>query len=172
MIIILTFTSCSSLQKQEKAKLDITEELENVTGDKFGFIYGLDRERSYGTEVKYRGILYSDRIEKMHWPEGLEIGLISLKEPNIRNILINYKGLIEGTKITKICKDKAREIFGERTNFSNEGGTTEHMFNNITGNMGKNLDDKDKSGYLTSVLNIFIDDLDKNNITEYRKKYI
>lgn len=168
--ILLTFASCSSLQTREKVKQDICQELENATGDKFWFIYGLDREKSFGTEVKYRGILYSDKLEKMHWPEGLEIGLTSLKEPNLRTILINYKGMLEGTKITKICEDKAREIFGEKTNFSNEGGTTEHMFSNITGNMGKNLDDKDKSGYFNSVLNIFVDDLDKLNITEYRKK--
>lgn len=169
-IIILTFVSCSSLQTQEKAKQDICQELENATGDKFWFIYGLDKEKSFGTEVRYRGILYSDRLEKMHWPEGLEIGLTSLKEPNLRTILINYKGLLSGTKITKICEDKAREIFGEKTNFSNDGGATEYMYNNIMNNRGKNLIDDNKSVFMTSGLNIFVDDLDKINITEYRKK--
>lgn len=170
VFIILNFIACNNLEKEEKTKAYICQELKNYTGDNFWFIRGLDRERSLGTEVKYRGIIYSDRLQKIHWNEGVEIGLTSLDNLNVKYIAYKYASLIKSTKIESIIAEKAREIFGERIIFDNAGMTTDHMYKNILDNQGMNLDISKKSGYDYSLLNIFVDDLEKVDIEEYRKK--
>ncbi len=102
IFIILNFIACNNLEKEEKTKAYICQELKNYTGDNFWFIIGLDRERSFGTEVKYRGIIYSDRLQKIHWNEGVEIGLTSLDNLNIKYIAYKYASLIKSTRIESI----------------------------------------------------------------------
>lgn len=43
--------------------------------DNFYFIQGLDYKFDLTTNIRYRGILYSDRLEKLGYPFGLEIAL-------------------------------------------------------------------------------------------------
>lgn len=169
-LTLLSFISCNNLEKEEKAKEYICQELKKYTGENFWFIKGLDRERSFGTEVKYRGIIYSERLQKIRWREGLEIGLSSLENINTKYIAYKYASLMKSTKIESIVEEKAREMFGDKIIFYNVGMTTDHMYSNIINNQGINLDITKKSGYNYSVLNIFVDDLEKVDIEEYRKK--
>lgn len=169
-LTLLSFISCNNLEKEEKAKDYICQELKKYTGENFWFIKGLDRERSFGTEVKYRGIIYSERLQKIRWREGLEIGLSSLDNINTKYIAYKYASLMKSTKIESIVEEKAREMFGDRIIFYNVGMTTDHMYSNIINNQGINLERLKKSTYEYSVLNIFVDDLEKVDVEEYRKK--
>lgn len=170
LLIVLNFISCNNLEKEEKAKEYICQELKKYTGENFWFIKGLDRERSFGTEVKYRGIIYSERLQKIRWREGLEIGLSSLDNINTKFIVYKYASLMKSTKIESIVEEKAREMFGDKIIFYNVGMTTDHMYSNIMNNQGINLERLKKSTYEYSVLNIFVDDLEKVDVEEYRKK--
>lgn len=169
-LTLLSFISCNNLEKEEKAKDYICQELKKYTGENFWFIKGLDRERSFGTEVKYRGIIYSERLQKIRWREGLEIGLSSLENINTKYIAYKYASLMKSTKIESIVEEKAREMFGNKIIFYNVGMTTDHMYSNIINNQGINLERLKKSTYEYSVLNIFVDDLEKVDVEEYRKK--
>ena len=170
VILSITLFSCTSLIGHTKVKEEICKELEAKTGDKFYFIYGLDRERSIATNIKYRGIIYSDRLKDMHITEGVEIGLASLDNYNINYILNSYMGLLNSNQIDRIAEKKAKELFGEKTSLYNDGSTTEYMYNNIMGNLGNNLSFEKKSGYYGTIVNVFVDDLNKIDITEFRKK--
>lgn len=170
MVILLSFISCNNLEKEEKAKDYICQELKKYTGENFWFIKGLDRERSYGTEVKYRGIIYSERLQKIRWREGLEIGLSSLDNINTKYIAHKYASLMKRTKIESIVEEKAREMFGDKIIFYNVGMTTDYMYDIVINKAGKKLPFGEQPGYQYSVLNIFVDDLEKVDVEEYRKK--
>ncbi|WP_291256655.1 hypothetical protein [Fusobacterium sp.] len=43
--------------------------------DNFYFIQGLDYKFDLTTSIRYRGILYSDRLEKLGYPFDLEMAL-------------------------------------------------------------------------------------------------
>ena len=43
--------------------------------DNFYFIQGLDYKFDLSTNIRYRGILYSDRLEKLGYPYGLHLAL-------------------------------------------------------------------------------------------------
>ncbi len=170
MVILLSFISCNNLEKEEKAKDYICQELKKYTGENFWFIKGLDRERSFGTEVKYRGIIYSERLQKIRWREGLEIGLSSLENINTKYIAYKYASLMKRTKIESIVEEKAREMFGDKIIFYNVGMTTDYMYDIVINKAGKKLPFGEQPGYQYSVLNIFVDDLEKVDVEEYRKK--
>jgi len=170
ILISLTLFSCTSISKKERVKKEIITNLKETTGDNFYFIYGLDREYSIATNVKYRGIIYSDRLEKLQWPEGLEIGLDSLSSQNTSYIHSNYKGLLRQIEIDSMAENRAREIFGEKINLYNDGTTTEHMYKNIIQNKSKNKEFEKKSGYYSTIVNYFVDDLDKLDNEDIKKK--
>jgi hypothetical protein len=44
------------------------------------------------------------------------------------------------------------------------------MYKNITENLGNDLENEKKSGYYNTIVNVFVDDLGKINIEEYKKK--
>ncbi len=170
ILTIFTFASCSSLSKQEQVKKEICAELEKSTGDKFWFIYGLDREYSIATNIKYKGIIYSDKLEEMQWPQGVEVALDNLSSDKMRHISDNYKGLLRQVEIDGMAEDRARKIFGEKVNLYNDGMTTEHMYKNIIKNKKRNLSFAEKSGYYSTIVNYFVEDLDKLNNEEIKQK--
>jgi len=174
ILIILSLSlfifSCVSTGRKEQVKKEIVAMMNEQTGDKFYFIYGLDRERSIDTDVKYRGLMYSDKLKENNILRGVEVALSSLDHYNINYMLNSYAGLLNSDKITRICQDKVKELFGAKTTLENDGGATKYMYENIMGNLGKNLPFDDKSGFLATIVNVFVDDLDKLDITAFRKK--
>ncbi len=170
LTLSLCLFSCSSISKQEQVKKEICAELEKSTGDKFWFIYGLDREYSIATNIKYRGIVYSDKLEKLQWPQGVEVALDNLSSDKMRHISDNYKGLLRQVEIDGMAEDRARKIFGEKVNLYNDGMTTEHMYKNIIKNKKRNLSFDEKSGYYSTIVNYFVEDLDKLNNKEIKQK--
>lgn len=171
ILTIFTFASCSSLSKQEQVKKEICAELEKSTGDKFWFIYGLDREYSIATNIKYRGIVYSDKLEKLQWPQGVEVALDNLSSDKMRHISDNYKGLLRQVEIDGIAEDRARKIFGEKVNLYNDWSMNEYKYKYIKERLGKkNLGWDDKNGAYSTIVNYFVEDLDKLNNEEIKQK--
>ena len=173
--ILLFIMGCKTIEvKHEPTPLEknICEELGYYTKDKFRFIYGLDEDRDRSTNIRYRGIVYSDYLERIEWPEGVEIALESygISESNIDNILNKYKGLLMQIDIDGTGENKARELFGAKTNLYNDGMTTEYMYDVIVRKAGKEVSWEKKVGYYYTVVNVFCDDLRKIDEEEYREK--
>lgn len=170
LILSLCLFSCTSIGKKEQVKKEIVAMMNAKTGDNFYFIYGLDRERSIATDVKYRGMMYSDKLKENNILGGVEVALSSLDHYNINYMVNYYAMLMNSNKIGTLAQNKAKELFGKKTTLENDGSVTEYKFNNIMGNLGNNLPFDDKSYFNATIVNVFVDDLDKLDITDFRKK--
>ena len=167
-------TGCKTIEvKREPTPLEkkICEEMKYYTGDRFRFIYGLDEDRDRSTNIRYRGILYSNYLERVEWPEGVEIGLegYDVSRSNIENMVAQYNGLLTKIEIDGTAEKKAIELFGAKTNLWNNGMTTKYMYDVIVNSAGKEVSWEKKVGYYTTVVNVFCDDLSKIDEDSYRE---
>ena len=189
LLLLLSTIGCNGKDskeeyiKREKVKKEIIEGLPEqikyiqsfdkipYVEDKFYFIYGLDYEKDVSTNIRYRGVIYSDRLKEYGYPEGLEVGLskLSSDEAVIYNIAGNYLGLLMQIEIDSIAEKKAIELFGAKTNLYNDGMTTEYMYNIIVNSKGKEVSWEKKAGYFATVVNVFCDDLEKIDEELYRE---
>ena len=191
LFLLINTVGCGAGINQEKKKevenyiisnlpsevKDIFEYDEAETGmkykdDEFYFIYGLDYDGNPATNIRYRGILYSKRLKEYKYPEGLEIGLrnLSATPAELYNIAGNYEGLMMQIEIDSMAENKAKELFGAKCNLMNDGMTTNHMYNTIIKKTGQNISFDKKSGYYKTVVNVFCDDLEKIDESEYKDK--
>ena len=137
-------TGCKTIEvKREPTPLEkeICEEMEYYTRDQFRFIYGLNEDRDRSTNIRYRGILYSNYLERLEWPEGVEIALESygISRSNLDNMVAQYNGLLMQIEIDSMAEKKAIELFGAKTNLYNDGMTTDYMYNVIVNSAGKEV---------------------------------
>jgi len=140
--------------------------------DKFYFIYGLDYEKDPATNIRYRGVIYSNRLKEYGYPEGLEVGLSKLEADRavIYNIAGNYLGLLMQIEIDSMAEKKAMELFGAKTNLYNDWSMNLDKYNYIKERLGKeNLSYEEKNGAYSTVVNVFCDDLGKIDEEEYRE---
>lgn len=179
ILISLSLLSCSAISKMkgstkkaEQTKEQICKALYDKTGVKFYFIYGFHYDSSLYASTRYRGMLYSEELEAMSWPRAVEIGLKTLDftESDINNIVSRYKSILNVIEIDKLAQDKARELFGEKTILANDGMTTSYMYNVIVNKKGQKLNNSEKVDYNSTKLDIFVDDLEKLDINETKKK--
>lgn len=140
--------------------------------DNFYFIYGLDYNKNKATDIRYRGIIYSDKLKEYGYPGGIEIGLreLSASPAEIYSMAGNYLALLMQIEIDSIAENRAREIFGQKINLSNDGTTTKYMYNAIVENFEYDLPPEEKVGYYSTIVNLFVDDLDKLDNEEIKEK--
>jgi len=177
LITLVFFISCTTKDKQElekakNLKKEIVEALNRETGDEFWFTQGFSKDTNASTNINYRAIVFSKKLQEMDSFHGVEIALedLSIDPMKIEVIRQNYEGLIKSVEIDSVAEKKARELFGEKTNLYNDGMTTEHMYNNIMKNEKKDIPFEEKSGYYSTIINYFVDDLDKLDNEEIKKK--
>ena len=73
VIITMLFLSLSLFANKNSTVIKTFEN--KYPDDKFYFIQGLDYKIDINTSIRYRGILYSDRLEKLGYPFGMELAL-------------------------------------------------------------------------------------------------
>lgn len=190
LTLILIFISCdrSKSKKAEQIKNQIISELpeqlkyiesarrdfkfdENL--DKFYFIQGWDYDGSISTNIKYRGLLYSKRLEKYGYPEGVEVDLDKLRadESILYEIATSYIATLKQVEIDSMVENKAREIFGPKINLYNDWSMTKEKYENIKGMMGKkNITYDEKNGAYSTIVNVFVDNLDKLDNEDIKRK--
>ena len=176
LIMALFLVSCTSVSVNENKglKKEIIMKMEKeLPGEKFYFIYGIDTDWSISTNIRYRGILYSKRLEELTYPEGLELGMENKKVggAKISSWVKYYESIFRQIEIDGMVEKKAKTIFGEKTNLINGWSMNEYKYANLKEIIGKkNLTYDEKNGAYNTIVNVFVDDLEKINIEDYKKK--
>lgn len=167
LTVILT-TNCSSLNNK-KVLQAIKEE---IPDDNFYFIRGLDRDRSLSTNIKYRGIVYSDKLKQAKSFSGIQIALEDINDlwKYKDDFKRQYEGALAYPRAIAPLKENARKIFGNDiivyVNFPqiwDLKAQTEFVENHI----GK---ETNQIANMTGYIDVFVDDITKVNIDEYKKK--
>ena len=138
--------------------------------DKFYFVQGLDYKFDLMTHIRYRGILYSDRLEKMGYPFGLHMALEGSSDGF--EYLENYEGLLLKIEVDKPIEKKMKEIFGEKSVLDNNFYPSLEGFKEMLKKIGKKVDFNEKGRADYTIVNVFVDrleDIDKEKMK--RKTY-
>ena len=136
--------------------------------DKFYFIQGLDYKFDLSTSIRYRGILYSNRLEKMGYPFGLELALEGGSDGS--EYLENYESLFLKIKVDKPIEKRMKEIFGEKSVLNNNFWVSSEGYKISLSKRGKKLPFEEKSGAYSTIVNVFVDRLEDIDKEEYFKK--
>ena len=136
--------------------------------DNFYFIQGLDYKFDLSTNIRYRGILYSDSLEKLGYPFGLELALEGGSDGS--SYLENYEALFWQLEIDKPIEEKMKEIFGELSVLNNNNSMTKAKYEHLKSIRGKNIPFEEKNGALYTVVNVFVDRLEDIDKEEMKKK--
>ena len=136
--------------------------------DNFYFIQGLDYKFDLSTNIRYRGILYSDRLEKLNYPFGLELALESGSDG--WEYLDNYEALFLKIEVDKPIEEKMKEVFGELSVLYNHYGVSINGYKEFLVDVGKALsfDKKGRADY--TVVNVFVDRLEDIDKEEMKRK--
>lgn len=136
--------------------------------DNFYFIQGLDYKFDLSTNIRYRGILYSDRLEKLNYPFGLELALESGSDG--WEYLDNYEALFLKIEVDKPIEEKMKEVFGELSVLYNHYGVSINGYKEFLADVGKALsfDKKGRADY--TVVNVFVDRLEDIDKEEMKRK--
>ena len=177
ILIILLITigfiyNCTSLRtitgSQNRKVLKAFKEA--YPGENFYFIHGLDYKIDLSTSIRYRGIIYSDRLATINYPGGLEVAFSD--NINVYGEIYDYEKIFKKLEMDEPIKKKIKELFGEKTTFKNNVSSASHDYEYWKKYKGKNLEDKKKLMAWNTVVNVFVDDINKieENEDEYRKK--
>ena len=140
--------------------------------DKFYFIQGLDYKFDLNTSIRYRGILYSDRLEKMGYPFGLELALEGGSDGS--EYLENYESLFLKIEVDKPIEKKMKEIFGEKSVLNNNYWVSPKGYREMLEIIGKKVPFEEKGGAYSTIVNVFVDrleDIDKEEIKQKTYKF-
>ena len=136
--------------------------------DKFYFIQGLDYKFDLNTSIRYRGILYSDRLEKMGYPFGLELALEANSDGY--EYLETYEGLFLKLQVDKPIEDKMKEIFGPKSVLENNFYPYIDGYREMLEIKGKKVPFEEKGRADYTVVNLFVDKLEDIDKEEMKRK--
>lgn len=151
----------------------VLESLENrIPDDNFYFIRGIDRDRSLSTNIRYRGIVYSDKLKEEKSFAGIQIALENMDElwKYEDDFVRQYENALAYPRATKPIRENAKKIFGDDivvyVDFSmiwDLKGQADFIEENI----GK---ETDEIANAMAYIDIFVEDIRKVDIDEYKKK--
>ena len=171
LLIFITLLTSGFTKIHNDKVLEVIQK--QVPDDNFYFIRGLEREYGFNTNVRYRGIIYSDKLKEAKAFMGIQVALEDLDslymwEDDFKD---QYENALASPRLTKIVRENAKKVFGDdivvyidlsEAMFLKEG--VEFVEQNI----GNFIPDE-KVG-LRVYIDIFADDITKVNIAEYKKK--
>jgi hypothetical protein len=151
-------TSERNISKMKESIISMYEK--TYPDDKFYFMKGPDYNSDLGsTNIRYRGIISSDRLEKLGYYQGIEIGTEKYDDGvNVED----YKDTLEYLKFYLPLKEEAKKVFGNNLIFEINGTYTDEMDENIKNRMGTNMSRDEKTGLGVIVFTMFADDLEKD----------
>lgn len=152
----------------------VLESLENrIPDDNFYFIRGIDRDRSLSTNIRYRGIVYSDKLKEEKSFAGIQIALENMDElwKYEDDFVRQYENALAYPRAVTPIRENAKKIFGEdivvyvdlsSSFFLKEGVEF------VEANIGHYVEGT-KFGAM-AYIDIFVEDIRKVDIDEYKKK--
>ena len=172
LFVILTMLFLSMTLFASKNSTVIRTFEKKFPQDKFYFIQGLDYKFDLNTSIRYRGILYSDRLEKMGYPFGLELALEGGSDGS--EYLENYESLFLKIEVDKPIEKKMKEIFGEKSVLNNNQPLRIGGYRWILEHKGKKVEFAEKSDAYSTIVNVFVDrleDIDKEEMKQKTYKF-
>ena len=136
--------------------------------DKFYFIQGLDYKFDLSTSIRYRGILYSNRLEKMGYPFGLELALEGGSDGS--EYLENYESLFLKIQVDKPIEKKMKEIFGKKSVLNNNYWVSPKGYKEMLEIIGKRVPFEEKGGAYSTIVHVFVDRLEDIDKEEMKRK--
>ena len=173
----MIFIVCFMLLGSGFAKLHNDEILEviqkQIPNDNFYFIRGLEREWGFNTNVRYRGIVYSDKLKEAKAFMGIQIALESLDslymwEDDFKD---QYENALASPRLVKIVRENAKDILGEDIIVYvdlSDIFLLKEAVEFVEQNIGNFIPDDEVGPPI--YIDIFVDDIKKVNIDEYKKK--
>ena len=152
----------------------VLESLESrIPDDNFYFIRGIDRDRSLSTNIRYRGIVYSDKLKEEKSFAGIQIALENMDElwKYEDDFVRQYENALAYPRAVTPIRENAKKIFGEdivvyvdlsSSFFLKEGVEF------VEANIGHYVEGT-KFGAM-AYIDIFVEDIRKVDIEEYKKK--
>ncbi|MGL5459299.1 MAG: hypothetical protein ACRDBY_06775, partial [Cetobacterium sp.] len=127
--------------------------------------YFIDFKYSFriDTSLRYSGILYSNNLKKLRYPDGVHINLKADEDGSAS--LKDYEALFLRIEVEKMLKEKIKEVLKEKFYVKTLVGVTPNveLFERV-------LLEKKRTNLYTTNIYIFVDNLDEINVDEYRKK--
>lgn len=167
-LAVFLSTNCSSLNN--KKVLQVIQE--EIPDDNFYFIRGLERDRSLSTNIRYRGIVYSDKLKQAEAFSGIQIALEDMNQlwKYREEFKRQYEGALAYPRAVAPIKENARKIFGNDiivyVTFP-QIWDLKAQSEFVEQNIGK---ETDQIANMTGYIDVFVDDITKVDIDEYKKK--
>ena len=112
--------------------------------------------------------MYSDRLEKMGYPFGLELALEGGSDGS--EYLENYESLFLKIEVDKPIEKKMKEIFGEKSVLDNNFYPYIDGYREMLEIKGKKVPFEEKGRADYTVVNVFVDRLEDINKEEMKQK--
>lgn len=171
LLLILGIFLIGCTSTNNRLVLDSLES--RIPDDNFYFIRGIDRDRSLSTNIRYRGIVYSDKLKEEKSFAGIQIALENMDElwKYEDDFVRQYENALAYPRATRPIRENAKKIFGDdivvyvdlsSSFFLKEG--VEFVEANI-----ENYVEGKKFGTM-AYIDIFVEDIKKVDIDEYKKK--
>lgn len=171
LLIFITLLASGFTKIHNDKVLEIIQK--QVPDDNFYFIRGLEREYGFNTNVRYRGIIYSDKLKEAKAFMGIQVALEDLDslymwEDDFKD---QYENALASPRLTKIIRENAKKVFGEDIVVYvdlSDIFLLKEAVEFVEQNIGNFIPDEEVGPPV--YIDVFVDDITKVNIDEYKKK--
>lgn len=170
LVLLMLMTSGFTKMYNNKVLKVIEKE---IPDDNFYFIRGLEKEKGFNTNVRYRGIVYSDKLKEAKSFMGIQVALEDMDYVEIYgdSFKRQYENALSSTKIIDIIRGNSKKVFGEDivvyVDLSNAFFLKDGV-EFVEKNIGNFVPDEKFT--VPTYIDIFVDDITKVDIDDYKKK--
>lgn len=168
LIVVFSLLGCTSTNN----KLVIDTLKKQIPNDNFYFIRGIERERSLSTNIRYRGIVYSDKLKEAKSFSGIQVALEDMEElwKYEDDFVRQYENALAYPRAVAPIRENAKKIFGEDIVVYVDFPMIWDLKGQadfIEENVGKKADEIANA---MAYIDVFVEDIRKVDIEEYKKK--
>lgn len=168
LIVVFSLLGCTSTNN----KLVIDTLKKQIPNDNFYFIRGIERERSLSTNIRYRGIVYSDKLKEAKSFSGIQVALEDMEElwKYEDDFVRQYENALAYPRAVAPIRENAKKIFGEDIVVYVDFPMIWDLKGQadfIEENVGKKADEIANA---MAYIDVFVEDIREVDINEYKKK--
>ena len=168
LIVVFSLLGCTSTNN----KLVIDTLKKQIPNDNFYFIRGIERERSLSTNIRYRGIVYSDKLKEAKSFSGIQVALEDMEElwKYEDDFVRQYENALAYPRAVAPIRENAKKIFGDDIVVYVDFPMIWDLKGQadfIEENVGKKADEIANA---MAYIDVFVEDIREVDINEYKKK--